>query len=136
MFPCSKFSLGNFFTNSGTLMSRCKRRGGIMEQILSVLYGVSGVLASALYLPQIAKFHQDHEARRSISLTSWGGWIVIAIIAILYAIVVAKNYLIATVATLNVAAQAVVLCYGINARLTKNRLYGERKPNSSAIEFP
>ena len=92
-----------------------------MEQILSVLYGASGVVATALYLPQIAKFHRDHEARRSISLASWGGWIVIAMIAILYAVFVVRNYLIASVAGLNVAAQAVVLFYGINARLAKSR---------------
>ncbi|MGE5622885.1 MAG: hypothetical protein ACM3WS_07010 [Bacillota bacterium] len=92
-----------------------------MEQILSVLYGLSGVAASALYLPQIAKFHRDQEACRSISLASWGGWTVIALIAVLYAVFVAGNYLIAAVAGSNAIAQAVVLFYGINARLAKNR---------------
>ncbi len=88
-----------------------------MEQVLSLLYGASGVLASALYVPQIVKYHRDHAARHSISLFSWGGWIAIAIVSILYAIYVVKNYLIATVAGLNVAAQTVVLFYGLSARL-------------------
>lgn len=88
-----------------------------MEQLLSVLYGVSGIAASALYVPQILKYHRDHEARRSISLLSWGGWIAIAIVTILYALYVVKNDLFAAVAGLNVIAQLTVLVYGVNARL-------------------
>jgi len=88
-----------------------------MEEILSVLYGVSGIAASALYVPQILKYHRDHEARRSISLLSWGGWIAIAIVTILYALYVVKSALFAAVAGLNVIAQLTVLVYGIHARL-------------------
>lgn len=89
-----------------------------MEQILSVLYGTSGVVASALYVPQILKYHRDREAGLSISLLSWSGWLAIAVVTILYALYVAKNPLIAAVASLNVVAQGIVLCYGVLARLT------------------
>ncbi len=87
-----------------------------MEQILSVLYGVSGIAASALYLPQILKYHRDREARMSISLLAWGGWIVIAAVTIAYALVVVKSPLIAAVAGLNILAQLTVLAYGMSAR--------------------
>lgn len=90
-----------------------------MEQVLSVLYGVSGVAASALYLPQIVRYHHDVDARRSISLISWGGWILIAAVTILYALFVVKSYLFAMVAGLNVLAQLAVLSYGITARLAR-----------------
>lgn len=89
-----------------------------MEQILSVLYGASGVAASALYVPQILKYHRDREAGLSISLLSWSGWMAIAVVTIMYAWYVAKNPLIAAVAALNVLAQGIVLCYGVLARLT------------------
>lgn len=92
-----------------------------MEQILSVLYGASGVIASALYLPQILKYHRDPEARRSISLLSWGGWIAIACVTILYALYVVKNHLIVMVAGLNVLAQLTVLTYGLSARFDTRR---------------
>lgn len=92
-----------------------------MEQILSVLYGISGITASALYLPQILKYHRDREARMSISLLSWGGWIAIACITILYALYVVNSELIAMVACLNVLAQITVLAYGISARLDRRR---------------
>lgn len=88
-----------------------------MEQILSVLYGASGIAASALYVPQILKYHRDPDARMSISLLSWGGWIAIAMVTILYALYVVKSTLFAAVAGLNVTAQLIVLCYGVNARL-------------------
>lgn len=100
-----------------------------MEQILSVLYGVSGVIASALYLPQILKYHRDRDARMSISLLSWGGWIAIACVTILYALYVVNSNLIAMVACLNVVAQVTVLSYGVSARLDKS--LGRRPPVAS-----
>ncbi|HEY0848015.1 MAG TPA: hypothetical protein VGE12_21800 [Noviherbaspirillum sp.] len=92
-----------------------------MEQLLSVLYGVSGIAASALYVPQILKYHRDRDSRTSISLLSWGGWIAIACITILYALYVVNSPLIAMVAGLNVIAQVTVLSYGLSARLGKLR---------------
>jgi hypothetical protein len=96
-----------------------------MEQILSVLYGISGVAASALYIPQIIKYHRDQDARMSISLFSWSGWIAIALVTILYAVYVVKSYLFAVVAALNVGAQITVLLYGLNARKAR-RLLSQR----------
>lgn len=93
-----------------------------MEQLLSVLYGASGIIASALYIPQILKYHRDHEARRSISLLSWSGWIAIAMVTILYALLVVKNTLFAGVVALNVVAQVTVLSYGLRARFTRREL--------------
>lgn len=92
-----------------------------MEQILSVLYGASGIAASALYVPQILKYHRDREARMSISLLSWGGWIVLAAITVAYALCVVNSRLIAAVAALNIVAQAAVLGYGMHARLSARR---------------
>lgn len=89
----------------------------MMEQVLSTLYGVSGIAASALYFPQILRYHRDRDARRSISLLTWSGWIVVTFVTILYAAYVVKNTLFTTVAGLNAAAQATVLAYGIAARL-------------------
>lgn len=88
-----------------------------MEQLLSVLYGASGITASALYIPQILKYHRDPASRESISLLSWGGWILIATVTIAYALVVVKSTLIAAVAGLNIVAQLTVLAYGIRTRL-------------------
>lgn len=103
-----------------------------MEQILSVLYGTSGVAASVLYVPQILKYHRDREAGLSISLLSWSGWMAIAAVTILYAWYVAKNPLIAAVAGLNVLAQGIVLCYGVLARLTMRPTSFSRKHHGKA----
>lgn len=92
-----------------------------MEQILSFLYGASGVTAAALYVPQILKYRRDPVARRSISLLSWGGWIVIAGVTVLYALYVVKSHLIAAVAGLNAAAQLTVLYYGVRERFARTR---------------
>ena len=99
-----------------------------MEQVLSVLYGISGIAASALYVPQILKYHREPEARLSISLLSWGGWIAIAVVTILYALYVVKSALFATVAGLNVIAQLTVLFYGVHARLARKTTSPEVEP--------
>lgn len=99
-----------------------------MEQVLSVLYGISGIAASALYVPQILKYHRDPEARLSISLLSWGGWIAIAVVTILYALYVVKSPLFAMVAGLNVIAQLTVLFYGVNARLARKSTPSVEEP--------
>lgn len=88
-----------------------------MEHFISILYGASGIAASALYLPQILRYHRDPDSRRSISLLAWGGWILIALVTILYALVVVRSPLFAGVAALNILAQSVVLLYGVRARL-------------------
>ena len=88
-----------------------------MEQLLTVLYGASGIAASALYIPQIIRYHRDPASRASISLLAWGGWIVIAGITIAYALLVVNSTLIAAVAGLNVLAQLTVLAYGVRTRM-------------------
>jgi hypothetical protein len=90
-----------------------------MEQLLSVLYGVSGIAASALYVPQIIKYRRDQDACKSISLLTWGGWIAVSAVTIIYALFVLRNYLVATVAVTSTVAQVAVLFYAINARLSK-----------------
>ena len=99
-----------------------------MEQLLSVLYGVSGIAASALYIPQIIRYHRNPASRASISLLSWGGWIVIAGITIAYALCVVDSVLIAGVAGLNVLAQITVLAYGFTARLHTTVLHSAPMP--------
>jgi hypothetical protein len=90
-----------------------------MEQLLNVLYGVSGLAASALYVPQIIRYRRDQEACRSISLTSWAGWIAITGVTIVYALLVLKSYLVAMVGATSAVAQSTVLYYGLNARFAK-----------------
>ncbi|WP_334186726.1 hypothetical protein [Noviherbaspirillum sp.] len=87
-----------------------------MEQIVSMLYGLSGIAASALYIPQILKYRRDPAACKSISLFCWSGWAVLAVITVLYAIFVVRNHLFATVAALNCGAQLAVIFYGVKAR--------------------
>jgi hypothetical protein len=90
-----------------------------MDQLLSILYGISGVAAAALYVPQILKYRRDRDACKSISMFSWGGWIAVTAVTIVYALIVIKSYLVAMVAASSVVAQTTVLFYGINARLAK-----------------
>lgn len=90
-----------------------------MENLITLLYGISGIMAAALYLPQIRAYHRDPAARRSISLLSWGGWLGLACVTVLYALFVIRNPLVAGLAVLNIVAQGIVLFYGVRARLNR-----------------
>jgi len=87
-----------------------------MEQVLSLLYGVSGLAATALYIPQILRYHRAPLTRHSISLLTWGGWVAVTMVTIPYAIYVVKSPLFALVASINAIAQLTVLGYGVTAR--------------------
>lgn len=87
-----------------------------MEQVLSMLYGISGVAALGCYLPQLIRYHRDPRARDSISVSSWSGWIAVTLVTLLYAIFVQKSALFAGVTAMNAAAQCAVLTYGIKSR--------------------
>jgi len=87
-----------------------------MEQVLSMLYGISGVAALGCYLPQLLRYHRDPQARRSISVASWSGWIAVTFVTLLYALFVEKSRLFAGVTAMNAAAQCAVLAYGIRGR--------------------
>ncbi|WP_147375828.1 hypothetical protein [Noviherbaspirillum cavernae] len=104
-----------------------------MEHVLSILYGASGIAATALYLPQIIKYHRDRDACQSISLLTWSGWVLITAITILYALYVLNSRLFATVAAMNVMAQLTVLGYGINARAAR-RCAMSRNPAAGAAD--
>lgn len=88
-----------------------------MEQVLSMLYGISGVAALGCYLPQLMRYHRDPLARASISIGSWGGWIAVTLVTLLYAVFVQKSGLFAGVTAMNAAAQGAVLAYGIRGRI-------------------
>jgi hypothetical protein len=62
----------------------------------------------------------------SISLLSWGGWIAIACVTLMYALFVVKSKLFAGVVSLNIVAQSSVLAYGLRARAEKSRLPAAR----------
>jgi hypothetical protein len=107
-----------------------------MDQLLTLIYGATGVAAAALYLPQIRTYHRNRATRCSISLVTWGGWIAIACVTILYGVFVIDNMLIAAIAGLNALAQLVVLGYGIAARPVPvgitglgSKLFGRRAPS-------
>lgn len=100
-----------------------------MEHFISILYGASGIAASVLYLPQILLYHRNPEARQAISLLAWGGWILIAMVTISYALIVVHSPLFAMVAALNVLAQLVIVGYGVSARLKT----GPAAPRQSII---
>ncbi len=87
-----------------------------MEQIVSALYGISSIAATALYIPQILKYRRDPAACKSVSLVCWSGWAGLAIITVLYALYVVRNPLFAMVAVLNCGAQLTVIFYAVKAR--------------------
>ncbi len=56
--------------------------------VLTWLYGLSGTVATLLYLPRISRLSRDPEARRSMGLVNWCAWSALGTVSFLYALVV------------------------------------------------
>lgn len=80
-----------------------------VAEALSAVYAVSGVAGCACYLPQIRGLLRSAQARRSLSLAAWGGWLVLGVVGVLYAALVVGQPEMLVVGTLNAACQAVVV---------------------------
>lgn len=78
-------------------------------EALSALYAASGVAACACYGPQLAALARSADARRAMSLASWGGWLGLGVIGTLYAAMVVGQVEMILVSGLNVLCQTVVV---------------------------
>ncbi|MGE5477728.1 MAG: hypothetical protein ACM3Q1_13800 [Bacteroidales bacterium] len=80
-----------------------------LVESLSLLYAVSGVAGCACYGPQLARLARSAEARRGMALASWGGWLCLSLIAVLYAAVVVGQGAMVAVCGANALCQALVV---------------------------
>ena len=59
-----------------------------MENTLVLLYGACGILSAVLYLPLLHRLATQEDAWRGHSLAAWGGWFVISIVNLSYAVTI------------------------------------------------
>jgi hypothetical protein len=92
-----------------------------MASVLSTLYACSGVAGAVCYLPQLARLCTAAEARRSMSLSTWGGWSLMGAVSLAYAAceVGAVEMVVATAA--NWACQCLVLALALGQRLADRK---------------
>ncbi len=92
---------------------------------LASLYAISGILGCACYLPQIVRLAKGAEARRSMSLATWGGWLVLGAVTLVYAIDLGQREMM-LVNGLNSACQAVVVALMLAQRIADRKRQGGR----------
>jgi hypothetical protein len=91
---------------------------------LASLYAVSGILGCACYVPQILRLARSPEARRAMALATWGGWLALGTITLVYAIHLGTAEMV-LVNGLNSACQIVVVGLVVAQRLADRR--GQRQ---------
>lgn len=101
--------------------------GMTFADVLSTLYAASGIAACGCYGPQILRLWRNAEARRAMSLASWGGWLCLSLVAVLYATVVVGQGEMQMVTGLNALCQAVVVALVAGQR-RKDRRSGQTVP--------
>lgn len=89
--------------------------------LLSGLYAVAGIAACACYLPQLRRLLCEPEARRAMSLATWGGWLAVGVVSLVYAIVVVGNVEMIAVAAVNWLCQAAVFALALAQRMADRR---------------
>lgn len=104
-----------------------------MSAILTVLYGASGFISLAGYLPQYLAFRKDPDACRTTPPTTWLLWFVQSLIVAIYAVTINGDKMFMMAALL--ALTAVTVC-------TTALLYGRWKvqraeeAKTSIVKFP
>lgn len=89
--------------------------------LISGLYAVGGVAAALFYLPQILRLLRSAEARRAMALVTWGGWIVVGTVTLLYAAVVVRQAEMVLVVSLNLTCQVAVFGLAVWQRFADRR---------------
>ncbi|HSV29516.1 MAG TPA: hypothetical protein VLL76_08150 [Candidatus Omnitrophota bacterium] len=89
-----------------------------LAALLSSLYAVCGVAACLFYVPQLRRLARDAEARRAMSLVTWGGWLAVGVVSLLYAAIVVGETEMIVVAGLNWLCQAAVFGLALAQRLS------------------
>jgi hypothetical protein len=82
---------------------------GLFETILKWIYAIDGSILFLLYLPQILAVYRDRTGAQSISLATWGLWMVSSINTGLYAHFVSKDFLFTMMSIANFAGTAGVV---------------------------
>lgn len=89
--------------------------------IISVLYGFAGIAACAFYLPQLRRLVREPAARRAMSLATWGGWLAVGLVGLVYAVVVVGNAEMVAVAASNWLCQAAVFGLALAQRVADRK---------------
>lgn len=87
---------------------------------LASLYALSGIASCACYGPQVLRLVRCAEARRSMSLLSWGGWLVFSGIALLYAMVLGPPEMV-LVSGLGTLCQTVVVALALGQKISDRK---------------
>lgn len=83
---------------------------------LSILYTASGIAGCACYGPQLLRLARSAAARRAMALASWLGWLGLSGVAVLYAMVVARQEAMVVVCGLNALCQGAVVALVVDQR--------------------
>lgn len=102
-----------------------------LPSLLSTLYAAGGIAACLFYLPQLARMARDAHTRRAMSLLSWGGWLAVSAITVLYALVVVRHPEMVLVAAANTVCQTVVVGLTLAQRLVDRRRVRTAEPPPS-----
>jgi hypothetical protein len=84
-----------------------------MDKLITLLYGVSGFIIAAMYVPQAVSAYRSRGA--GISVLAWSGWTFTSLSASLYAWFVVQDTLFFVLSCLNTIGCTAVL----SSRLTR-----------------
>jgi hypothetical protein len=85
--------------------------------LIVLLYSVSGMIANVFYIPQVWLYLKRVEARGTISLITWGGWMICGIITFAYAVIEVGKIEMMLVTGFNAAAQIFIFALGVWYRI-------------------
>jgi len=98
----------------------------LSEEAIRILYFFSGALISCFYVPQVVRLLRDTTGAAAISLFAWAGWTILRVPALLYAVLIPKDWVMFCVVMLDVIGRLTVLSISCYKRYRFNLATGER----------
>ncbi|HYE53046.1 MAG TPA: hypothetical protein VEB20_25840 [Azospirillaceae bacterium] len=92
-----------------------------MHDLLTVTYGLGGIIAALFHVPQLRRLWCRPESVQGIAAASWCGWLAISANSLAYAVLVNGDPALVYMTGLGMVCQCLMLLFMARARLLLRR---------------
>lgn len=85
--------------------------------VLKSIYAINGIVGVSLYIPQIISAWKDKNKALSLSMITFGGWCISALITVMYALYFVHDKLMAGLSLANVVAAGALFLLILQTKL-------------------
>lgn len=104
----------------------------MFSELITVLYGASGMISTLLFLPQIASASRDSTGCQAISIPAWAAWTACTTVSLLYALMVTQQPVMIVVYLGSLLGHVAITAIALYKRV---RHHGLKLPRLRSVEI-